>query len=580
MREITVWSPEARSVDVVFNSRPLAMTRQNSGWWTAPVPETGISSEYAFLVDGQGPFPDPRSPCQPRGVNGPSRLVDHSAFPWTDHSWQQGPFGSAVVYELHVGTFTPEGTFDAVISRLDHLVDLGITHVEIMPVAEFSGTRGWGYDGVNLYAPHHAYGGPTGLKRLVNACHAKGLGVLLDVVYNHLGPCGNHLGRFGPYFTDRYTTPWGDAVNLDGPDSNEVRRFFIDNALMWLRDFHMDGLRLDAVHAIMDCSAVHFLEQLAREVQDLESHLGRHLVLIAESDLNDPRLIRPPEIGGYGLTAQWNEDFHHAAHAALTGERSGYYRDFGSLQDLADVLARGFTYDGRYSAYRRRSHGRPATGISGHRLVGCIQNHDQVGNRATGERIGHLVSLDRLKLAAALLLTSPFTPMLFQGEEWSASSPFLYFCDHEDPELNEAVRRGRQKEFASFDWDPETIPDPRTEETFRRSGLNWEERLHTPHSDMLTWYRTLLTIRSRTPALRDGRLDRISVHLHTESDILTLSRGPLWVILNFSSSPQTVSVPHASQKSIMACSKKCIISEEHTLLLSAHCAVILGEKNS
>lgn len=574
MREITVWSPEARSVDVVFNGRNLAMTRQESGWWTAPVPETGISSDYAFLVNGQGPFPDPGSPWQPRGVHGPSRLVDHSAFPWTDHRWQQGPFGSAVVYELHIGTFTPEGTFDAVISRLDHLVDLGITHVEIMPVAEFSGTRGWGYDGVNLYAPHHAYGGPAGLKRLVNACHSRGLGVLLDVVYNHLGPCGNYLGQFGPYFTDRYRTPWGDAVNLDGPHSNEVRKFFIDNALMWLRDYHMDGLRLDAVHAFMDSSAIHFLEQLTLEVRSLENRLGRHLVLIAESDLNDPRVIHPREIGGYGLTAQWNEDFHHAGHALLTGERNGYYRDFGSPEDLKKVLTRAFTYDGRYSAYRRRNHGRPVPGVSGHRFVGCLQNHDQIGNRARGERLGHLVSPEQLRLAATLLLTAPFVPMLFQGEEWAASSPFLYFCDHDDPDTNQAVRQGRQKEFAAFGWDPETIPDPQAEETFHRSGLDWEELSRPPHRELLDWYRTLIALRSRTPALRDGRMGTICTHRQENSDIVNILRGPVRIIFNFAPTPQTVFVPGISKKRMPACSGECTLFGTDTVRLSAHCAAV------
>ena len=456
------------------------MTARADGWWTAEAVSAAPGTDYAFRLDGGPPLPDPRSVWQPQGVHGPSRVLDHGAFPWTDGRWQQGPLPSAVLYELHVGTFTPEGTFEAAIARLDHLVDLGITHVELMPVAEFPGSRGWGYDGVDLYAPHHAYGGPEGLKRLVNACHAKGFAVLLDVVYNHLGPAGNYLERFGPYFTARHQTPWGPAVNLDGPGSDEVRRFFCDNALMWLRDYHLDGLRLDAVHALVDTSAVSFLEQLAAEVHALEAHLGRHLVLIAESDLNDPRVVRPPELGGYGLGAQWSDDFHHALHTVLTGERDGYYADFGSLADLAKALTGTFVYDGRYSHFRGRRHGRPTAGLTGDHFLGYLQNHDQIGNRAQGERSSHLPNSGRLKIAAALVLTSPFIPLLFQGEEWGASTPFQYFTDHDDPELGRAVREGRRVEFAGFGWAPEAIPDPQDPATFARSKLDWQERARSP----------------------------------------------------------------------------------------------------
>jgi maltooligosyltrehalose trehalohydrolase len=327
-------------------------------------------SDYAFIVDGEGPFPDPCSPWQPYGVHGASRWVEHGLYAWNDKGWQAQPLDSAVIYEMHVGTFTPEGTFSSAIEHLDHLVDLGITHIELMPVPEFPGERGWGYDGVDLHAPHHAYGGPEGLKGLVDACHLKGLAVLLDVVYNHLGPSGNYLGRFGPYFTNRHTTPWGEAVNLDGPESDEVRRSLVDNALMWLRDYHMDGLRIDAVHAIVDTSATHFLEQLSFEVKSLGARLGRRLVLIAESNMNDPRIVRSPDLGGFGIHALINEDFHHAIHTVLTGEQDGYYADFGRLSDLAKALTEGFVYDGRYSVYRRKSHGRPPTGIQGGSFVG------------------------------------------------------------------------------------------------------------------------------------------------------------------------------------------------------------------
>jgi maltooligosyltrehalose trehalohydrolase len=510
------------------------------GWWTATVEAAGPGSDYGFLLDGQGPFPDPRSFWQPDGVHGLSRVVDHAAFRWTDGGFQAPPLGAALLYELHVGTFTPEGTFDAAIGKLDHLVHLGVTHVELMPVNEFPGARGWGYDGVGLFAPHHAYGGPDGLKRFVNACHARGLAVLLDVVYNHLGPSGNYLGRYAPYFSRRYTTPWGDAVNFDGPDSDEVRRFFCDNARMWLRDYHCDGLRLDAVHAICDTAAQPFLEQLALEVDALQAQLGRHLVLIPESDLNDPRLLWSRERGGYGLDAQWSDDFHHALHTVLTGERDGYYRDFGALSDLAQALRQAFVYDGRYSAHRRRRHGRAPTGLGGHRFVGYLQNHDQVGNRARGERLSHLVSLGRLKIGAALVLTSPFVPMLFQGEEWGASTPFQYFTDHQEPELAKAVREGRRREFAAFGWQPEDVPDPQAPETFQRSKLRWQELVHPPHAEILEWHRRLIRLRRAEPALSDGRLERVHTRWDEAARWFVLERGPISVACNLAPQPQPV----------------------------------------
>ena len=408
MHTFRVWAPVPKSVELQFQGRRSPMQRGDDDWWTVAVDTTGPGSDYGFVVDGEGPFPDPRSPWQPTGVHGLSRVVDHSAYQWTDSGWQAPPLSSALVYELHVGTFTPDGTFDAVIGKLDHLVELGVTHVQLMPVNDFPGGHGWGYDGVDLFAPRHAYGGPDGLRRLVDVCHARRLAVLLDVVYNHFGPSGNYLARYAPYFTRRHITPWGDAVNFDGPDSDEVRRFFCDNALHWLRDYHVDGLRLDAVHTIVDASAQPFLEQLGREVKELESRLGRSLVVIPESDLNDPRLLWPHERGGFNLDAQWSDDLHHALHTVLTGERTGYYADFGTLADLAKALRNAYVYDGRYSRYRRRHHGRPPTGLSGHRFLGYLQNHDQVGNRARGERLSQLVSLGRLKIGAALVMTSGF----------------------------------------------------------------------------------------------------------------------------------------------------------------------------
>jgi maltooligosyltrehalose trehalohydrolase len=542
MSPIRVWAPDARAVDIRANSRTLGMMKGDGGWWSSvdPIP-TG--TDYAFLIDGEGPFPDPRSPYQPQGVHGPSQCVDHAAFPWTDQHWQPAPLSSAVIYELHIGTFTPEGTFDSARTRLDHLASLGVTHVELMPVQEFSGDWGWGYDGVDLYAPHHVYGAPDDLKRLVDACHSKGLAVLLDVVYNHLGPTGNYLSRFGPYFTKKYSTPWGEALNLDGPQSDEVRRFLCDNALMWLRDYHIDGLRIDAIHAIFDVSATHFLEQLAREVDELEAHTGRHLTLIAESDLNDPRVVTPLEYGGYGIDAQWNDDFHHALHTTLTGERSGYYEDFHGLVDLVKSLRDAFVYDGRYSPHRRRHHGRKPQALSGSRFVGFLQNHDQVGNRAKGERISQSMSLGRLQIGAALVLCSPFVPLLFQGEEFGASAPFAYFTHHSDPDLASAVTEGRRAEFAAFGWRPEEVPDPQALETFSRAKLNWDEIDHEPHKTLLDWYRRLIALRKGTPDLADGDLSRVEVQFDDSQQWLTLTRRSVAVACNLAGDGQSVPLP-------------------------------------
>ncbi len=537
---LRVWAPHADRVELTGGNRNTDMEKDAAGWWASDTSPLRHGDDYAFRVNGAGPFPDPRSPWQPCGVHGPSRWLDHGRFAWEDSGWKPPSHESAVIYELHAGTFTPEGTFDSALQQLDYLADLGITHVELMPVAEFPGSRGWGYDGVDLYAPHHAYGGPEGLKRLVNACHLRGLAVLLDVVYNHLGPCGNYLGKFGPYFTDRHKTPWGMAINLDGPESDEVRRFLIDNALMWLREYHMDGLRVDAVHALVDTSATHFLEQLCAEVRLLEPVMGRPFVMIAESDLNDPRVVRPSESGGYGMDAQWNEDFHHSLHAVLTGERTGYYQDFGRLADLAKALTKGFVYDGIYSPYRRRHHGRPAAGITGHQLVGCLQNHDQVGNRAMGERTSNLIPPGMLKIGAAVVLTSPFVPMLFQGEEWGASTPFLFFTNHDDPELGKAVTLGRRKEFAAFGWDPETFPDPQSEDSFRRSQLDWRELERPMHRELAEWHRSLIRLRRRTPALRAGRMEEAAVRLDETARWLVIVRGPVTIVCNLADAPQRV----------------------------------------
>ena len=541
MTRLRVWAPHAERVHAVLADGPRPMEPEGDrGWWVGV--DVPAGTDYRFSVDGGPPRPDPRSGHQPEGVHGPSRVVDHTAFAWSDDAWRGVHLPSAVLYELHVGTFSAEGTFEGAIAHLDHLVDLGVTAVELMPVAEFSGDRGWGYDGVDLYAPHHTYGGPDGLKRLVDACHGRGLGVVLDVVYNHVGPAGNYLGEFGPYFTDCYSTPWGDAVNLDGPHSGGVREFFVDNALMWLRDYHCDGLRLDAVHAMFDKSAVHFLEELAGRVAHLAAHLGRPLFLIAESDLNDPRVVRPPGAGGYGITASWSDEFHHALHAALTGDTHGYYEDFGSLTQVAKALRQAYVYDGDWSPHRKRVHGRPPTGLSGRHFVVFMQNHDQVGNRATGERSTALMTTRRVKVAAALVLLSPFVPLLFQGEEWAASTPFQYFTDHPDPELGRAVRDGRRHEFSYFGWRPEDVPDPQDAGTFARSVLDWTELDHHRHRELLAWYRDLIRLRRAMAALTDGRLESVRAMSDDAAGWLAMERGPVGVVANIGRSGAAVSL--------------------------------------
>ena len=502
----------------------------------------------SFLMERAIPDPVHGS----RTASTASRELWTTALSVDDSGFRPRPLSSAVIYELHIGTFTPEGTCDSASENLDHLVRLGITHVELMPVNAFNGHRGWGYDGVVLFAVHPAYGGPDALKRFINACHARGLAVLLDVVYNHLGPSGNYLGQFAPYFNSRYSTPWGPAINFDGPHSDEVRRFFCDNAMMWLRDFHCDGLRLDAVHAIHDTNARPFLEQLGAEVKTLAAQLGRHLVLIAESDLNDPRLLWPRECGGFELDAQWSDDFHHALHSVLTGERNGYYEDFGSLAGLAKALGNAYVYDGGWSRHRRRSHGRPPVGLSGHRFLGYAQNHDQIGNRAQGERLSQLVSTARLKIGAALVLTSPFVPMLFQGEEWGATTPFQFFADHSEPELRKAVREGRRKEFAAFGWKPRDVPDPLARKTFERSKLRWPELALERHADLFEWHRRLIQLRWQEPSLSDGRLDLVETRFDESARWLVVERGPVRIACNFANRARRVPVRLARPRILLA----------------------------
>jgi maltooligosyltrehalose trehalohydrolase len=528
-----VWAPYARQqVQLVLGDDLYALAPAGHGWWQVDADDVRPNTNYTYLIDDSDALPDPRSPWQPCGVHLASRTIDHASFAWQHDAWSLTPLAESVIYELHIGTFTPGGTFDAAIHKLDYLTSLGVTHVELMPAAEFPGSRGWGYDGVDLYAPHHAYGGPDALKRLVDACHARGLGVILDVVYNHLGPARNCLGFFGPYFSPG-NTPWGKAINLDGPGSDEVRRFFVDNAIMWLRDYRIDGLRLDAVHAIFDTSAVHFLEQLATEVKQISGQLGRKLDLIAESSLNDPRLVWPIERGGYGLAATWCEDLHHALHSVLTGERYGFYQDYSGMSDLAKALRRVYCLDGRYSGFRGRRHGRPATGVSAHNFVTFCQNHDMAGNRPQGERISHVAGLKAAKVAAAIVLTAPTIPLVFMGEEWAASSPFQFFADH-DPATAERVHRGRMREFAAFGWPAIETPDPNDPATFERSRLDWSEIDRPPHNDMLDWYKRLISMRRTTPGLLHGDLDAVDVAYDEEAGWLKLRRSTITLAANLS----------------------------------------------
>jgi maltooligosyltrehalose trehalohydrolase len=536
----TVWAPAARSVSLVSGSATYGMDAVGDGWWRADLPDLGPGSDYAFrLDDDPTPLPDPRSRWQPAGVHGPSRVYDDTAFSWTDSTWRGVDLRGSVVYELHIGTFTPEGTLDAAVGRLDHLVSLGVGIVELMPVAAFPGVAGWGYDGVHPYAVHEPYGDPDALKRFVDACHSRGLGVCLDVVYNHLGPSGNYLPRFGPYFTDKHSTPWGPAVNLDDEGSAEVRRWIVDNALMWLRSYHLDALRLDAVHALEDDSPVHLLAELSRAVDALSVAVRRPLTLIAESDLNQPRTVLPVECGGWGMTAQWSDDFHHALHTLLTGESQGYYGDFAEdpFAALARTLTGAYFHDGRHSSFRGGSWGAPVnrSAVPAWRFLGYLQTHDQVGNRATGDRLGHSVSDGLLRIGAALVLTSPFTPMLFMGEEWGASTPWQFFTSHEEETLASAVRDGRRREFAAHGWASEDVPDPQSPSTVAASRLDWAESVSAEtHRSMLEWYRRMIALRKAEPELSDPRLDVVSVAYDAVDRWVVVTRGSLRVICNLS----------------------------------------------
>jgi maltooligosyltrehalose trehalohydrolase len=541
--EFTVWAPRPARVSLDVDGTRHPMTRSDSGWWSARV-DVAPDARYGFAVDDdETVLPDPRSPRQPDGVHDRSQLWEASTAAWTDGSWEGRSIEGAVIYELHVGTFTPEGTFDAAIAKLAYLVELGVDFVELMPVNAFSGTHGWGYDGVLWYAVHEPYGGPDGLVRFVDACHGHGLGVLIDAVFNHLGPSGNYLTRFGPYLSTG-SNPWGESINIADADSDEVRTYVIDCALRWMRDFHADGLRLDAVHALVDTTAVHILEELSTETDALAAELGRPLSLIAESDRNDPRLITPRDRGGYGITAQWDDDIHHAIHTAVSGERQGYYADFGSLAALANTLKHGYFHAGTYSSFRHRRHGRPldTATIPATRLLAYTLTHDQVGNRAIGDRPSQTLNFGQLAVKAALALGSPYTAMLFMGEEWGSSSPFLFFSSHPEPELARATAEGRKAEFAEHGWDADEVPDPQDPETFQRSKLDWAEVGVEPHARLWNVYRELIALRHREPDLADPWLDDLRIEYDEEQRWIVMHRGALAVACNLGKASATVPV--------------------------------------
>ncbi|MFE7708064.1 malto-oligosyltrehalose trehalohydrolase [Streptomyces sp. NPDC057486] len=539
-----VWAPEADSVGLRLAGELRAMERDpaRTGWWTAEA-EAADGDRYGFVLDDGPVLPDPRSRRQPDGPDGESAVVDQEAYAWRTE-WAGRGLPGAVLYELHVGTYTEEGTFDAAAARLPHLAELGVTHVSLMPVCPFPGTHGWGYEGVSLWAVHEPYGGPEGLKRFVDTAHELGLAVLLDVVHNHLGPSGNHLPAFGPYFTETHHTPWGAAVNLDAVGSDEVRAYLLGSALGWLRDYRLDGLRLDAVHALADTRALTFLEELSTAVDALSTELGRPLPLIAESDRCDPRTTTPRAAGGIGLHAQWNDDFHHALHTALTGECQGYYADFAAapLTALAKTVTSAFFHDGTYSSFRGRAHGRPVdiARTAATRFVGYAQTHDQIGNRALGDRLSASLSPGLLACAAALVLTGPFTPMLFMGEEWGARTPWQFFTDHTDPALAEAVRSGRRREFAAHGWAAGDIPDPQDPATRDRSCLDWTEPESEPHARIQAWYRELIALRRAMPDLSDPDLASVKTAFDEQARWLAYRRGDLRIAVNLDEKPATI----------------------------------------
>lgn len=532
-----VWAPETERLRVkIFSGEVLPLEKDEAGYFSGLAAGVRAGARYLYLFEDGSGYPDPASRFQPGGVHGPSEVVDPDAFRWHDGRWKGMDIEDFIIYELHVGTFAGEGTFEAVIPHLEYLKDLGITALELMPVAQFPGDRNWGYDGVSLFAPQNSYGGPEGLKRLVEECHGKGMAVILDVVYNHLGPEGNYLHKFGPYFTDRYRTPWGDAVNFDGPYSDGVRGFFISNALYWVTEYHVDALRLDAIHGIFDFSARHILDELAGSVHEQAEALGRKVQVIAESDRNDVRVVDPPESGGYGLDAQWNDDFHHSLHAIITREKTGYYEDFGEIRHLEKAMREGFVYSGEYSRYRKRRHGSSTKHVPSSKLIVFGQNHDQVGNRAAGDRLSSTQSFEKLRLAACVVVLSPYTPLFFMGEEYGEKAPFQYFISHSDPDLIESVREGRRREFAAFRWEGE-VPDPQAEAAFLRSKIDLGLRREGQHKLLLDFYKWLIRLRKETPALSPVRDDMEAVGFEEEKTLFLRRRSggeEVFCLFNFS----------------------------------------------
>ena len=576
MREFAVWAPKPERVRVNVDGAEFSMTRDPGGWWRATV-DAPAGARYGYLLDDDPTLlPDPRSPRQPDGVHEPSQLWEPAPQAWAEDGWTGRSAQGAVIYELHIGTFTPAGTFDSAIEKLDYLVGLGVDFVEVMPVNAFSGTHGWGYDGVLWYAVHEPYGGPDGLVRFVDACHRRGLGVLIDAVFNHLGPSGNYLPRFAPYLSSA-SNPWGEGINIADAGSDEVRRYIIDCALRWMRDFHADGLRLDAVHALFDTTAIHILEELAAETDALAEQVGRPLSLIAESDLNDPRMITSRPDHGYGMTAQWDDDIHHAIHTAVSGERQGYYADFGSMATLAKTLRRGFFHAATYSSFRQRRHGRPLdTAVTpATRLLAYTCTHDQVGNRALGDRPSQNLTYGQLAVKAALILGSPYTAMLFMGEEWGASTPFQFFSSHPEPELARATAEGRKKEFADHGWNADDIPDPQDPQTFQRSKLDWSELDVDEHANLLRLYQNLITLRRNETDLADPWLPRLIVDYDEDARWISMRRGRLTVACNLGAEP--VTVPYAGD--LVLCSDSPGVGDESTELAPYSFAILRAVDN-
>ena len=579
---IRVWAPSATTVELDIAGTRTALTSRPDGWWEH-APGLPAGTDYGFVVDGGGPFPDPRSAHQPDGVHGPSRAFDPDAYPWTDQAWDGVEVRGAVLYELHIGTFTPQGTLDSAIDRLDHLADLGVDVVQLMPVAAFPGSRGWGYDGVAIYAVHDAYGGPAALQRFVDAAHARGLGVALDVVYNHLGPTGNYLGVYAPYFTEAHHTPWGSAVNLDQDGAEHVRAFVLESALRWFRDFHVDALRLDAVHELRDDSPTHVLAELSTATAQLAVDLGRPLGLIAESDLNDVVMVTPTAAGGLGMTAQWDDDIHHAIHAFLTGERHGYYADFGSMDTLVAALHDVFVHNGTFSSFRGKTWGAPVPDdVDRHRFVVSTSTHDQVGNRGLGDRPPTQLSAGQDAIGAALLLTTPFTPMLFMGEEWAATTPFQFFTDFDEEDLAQSVREGRAREFGEHGWDEiygsdAQAPDPQSAETFAASRLDWDEQHRPDPARHLLWVRALIALRRLHPALRDGDARSLAVTHDADAGWLVLHRGPVEVVINAADRAQEVPLPDGDPRVVLASFRPRAEAPRGVVALAEHDVVVLGQ---